>query len=138
MGSKAHLVSKAARDLASNIEDWLKVKSPAKKGPLSELGGPEGWGKRGAELYARGWSGIGDLMAGSMAGLRTPQMAAAGAGPSVGMSAGLTVNLGGITINAGDDVSPRKARQFGQDVADETVGALLSQAARLGIRLEGR
>lgn len=44
----------AAQQLAFAVRDNLKTGSPAKEGPLSELGGPEGWGRKAARGYADG------------------------------------------------------------------------------------
>ena len=50
-------VSLAASKVAGAIARNTRVHSPADEGPLSQAGGPEGWGARFAELYARGISG---------------------------------------------------------------------------------
>jgi phage-related protein len=47
-----------------------------------------------------------------------------------GPSTGLTVNLGGITVNAGNDVSPGAARKFAEMIHDELATTLQEQSAR--------
>jgi hypothetical protein len=47
-------VRDAARALSLPVQKYLQLLSPAKEGPLSEHGGPEGWGSRLSVLYAGG------------------------------------------------------------------------------------
>lgn len=54
--SRLHAVQTAASRLAGAVGSYLKVSSPAERGPLSTLGGPEGWGERVSRLWARGVS----------------------------------------------------------------------------------
>jgi hypothetical protein len=52
--SQAAIVAAAAAYLAQRAADNLRVQSPAKEGPLSKGGGPEGWGERFGDLYGKG------------------------------------------------------------------------------------
>ncbi len=56
---------------STKVSNLLQLMSPAKEGPLSKGGGPEGWGARGAELYALGWSSVGRRLGRIMDGLRS-------------------------------------------------------------------
>lgn len=47
-------VQRAARLLATTQANILRTGSPAKEGPLSEGGGPDGWGRHFGLMYARG------------------------------------------------------------------------------------
>lgn len=42
------------RDIAGAVGRWLKLGSPAKEGPFSEAGGPEGWGEAFGAQYLGG------------------------------------------------------------------------------------
>jgi TP901 family phage tail tape measure protein len=64
-----------------------------------------------------------------------PQMAMS---PAIGAAVkqGPTVDIsGGIHIHTGSDVSPARAHQFGQLVADELAAALRQQTSRLGTKV---
>lgn len=88
MTSKMLALEAAAERAAEIVSDNLRVRSPAKRGPLSRGGGPEGWGARFAELYGKGLAGsLPDI--GAM--LSTPNTASAPA--SFGSS------RGGDTLN---------------------------------------
>lgn len=52
--SKYAKVVYAAKMLATAQANILKTGSPAKEGPLSEGGGPDGWGEHFGDMYARG------------------------------------------------------------------------------------
>lgn len=54
MDSQLLAVDAAAQRAADKISDNLRVSSPAKKGPMSRGGGPEGWARRFGDLYAKG------------------------------------------------------------------------------------
>jgi len=83
----------AALLVSGKVRDILRTGSPSKEGPFSEGGGPEGWGKRWADLYVSGMrgglSGIGDVL-GNMG---APAMAAAGGG-----GGSLVVNINGVSV----------------------------------------
>lgn len=66
-GALAKLARQAAI-VSRVVKDHLQVRSPAKLGPLSELGGPEGWGLRFGKLYGAGLrEGLGNVdLAGMM------------------------------------------------------------------------
>lgn len=48
------LITSAVTAVATKVASNLRVSSPAKEGPLSEGGGPEGWGGRFDQLFAQG------------------------------------------------------------------------------------
>lgn len=54
--SEQHRVEQAASRLAGAAGDYLKISSPAKKGPWSTLGGPEGWGRRFVDFLTKGFA----------------------------------------------------------------------------------
>jgi len=54
MNSRARMLRLAAQGLAAIARDQLAISSPAKEGPWSERGGPEGWGERFGSSLARG------------------------------------------------------------------------------------
>jgi phage-related minor tail protein len=138
-------VQRAARLLAKKASDILRLGSPAKEGPLSEKGGPEGWGARFSDLYAAGVrSGMPEVNR-ALAGLAfsgpamvAPRVTATGApgatAGSAGSSAALTVNGGLHLHGVGSDVSPAAARRFGQSVLDEVAIGLREQSARYATR----
>ncbi len=69
-------VRTAAARLGNAISDYLRIRSPAKLGPLSLDGGPEGWGLRLSTSLARGMTGgAGDVSAASalVAGAAVPR-----------------------------------------------------------------
>lgn len=90
--SRIETLQKALRLLATTQADYLKYASPAKKGPGSEGGGPEGWAQRFVDLYAKGLSGGSSRVAGAaaaLAGSSVPRGAFAGAsGGSTGGGGG--------------------------------------------------
>ncbi len=51
------VVTSAVTVMTSKIAAMTKLASPAEEGPLSENGGPEGWGARFDQLYAAGLAG---------------------------------------------------------------------------------
>lgn len=89
------------------IEKFLHLSSPAKEGPLSKDGGPEGWGRRAAELYTRGLaSGAGGLRGavGDLALAGVPRLAGTGGG----------MRLRDIIVNV---TTGADAHQIGREVA---------------------
>jgi hypothetical protein len=92
--SKEHAVEQAASKLAAALGKYIKISSPAEKGPLSTLGGPEGWGKRIADYFTRGLErNLPDLSMALGGGLRLPAFAApslAAALPSMAMASPFT------------------------------------------------
>ena len=75
-------VQAAAKALAAMIAAHVQLHSPAKMGPLSEGGGPEGWGRRFGSLYLKGaassLAGMGAMLGGG--GILSPMLALAGGG----------------------------------------------------------
>lgn len=54
LNAQAAAVGAAAGNLANIIAAYLETHSPAKLGPLSKSGGPEGWGERVGTLFGAG------------------------------------------------------------------------------------
>lgn len=52
--AQAHAVGAAAGLLANTIAAYLYTNSPAEKGPLSKLGGPDGWGAAVGNFFSEG------------------------------------------------------------------------------------
>jgi hypothetical protein len=52
--SRVDLVAAAAGAISKALSNNLRASSPTKEGPLSTLGGPEGWGARIARFFAKG------------------------------------------------------------------------------------
>jgi len=78
MRRKAYLVEDAAKDLAFVVSNYVKILSPAKMGPLSEGGGPEGWGSNLGGGIAAGlldMLGVAERAASTFAGSLVPQIA---------------------------------------------------------------
>lgn len=147
--SALNIVGGAAAALAAEVAKYLQFGSPTERGPFSEDGGPEGWGTIGAQDFAKGWdqdpsSTVSRLAERARAALAAPlgnavlpNFALAGAamggaaGPLPPTAAGLVVN-GGIHLHGvGSDVSPQRARDFGQQVLDEVASGFRQQTARL-------
>jgi hypothetical protein len=91
MDSKLLALDAAAERAARVIEDNLRVSSPARKGPLSEGGGPEGWGAYGGKLYAAGWREA----AQGATGIALPASRLAGSAAMAPMAAAGTTAAGG-------------------------------------------
>jgi hypothetical protein len=71
IASYRHEVEQAASLLAGAAGSYHKLSSPAKRGPWSELGGPEGWGRRYAAFLSKGIAaGIPDVNAAIAKGMR--------------------------------------------------------------------
>lgn len=76
-GLRAHvnLVASAADSIAHAIGNQLVISSPAKEGPLSLAGGPEGWGKNLGSDMAKGVTGtvaVAKYAANTLAGAFVP------------------------------------------------------------------
>jgi hypothetical protein len=75
MNAMAAQVGIAAGNLANVIAAYLKTHSPAKLGPLSTLGGPEGWGKAIADYISKGLrENLPDLSTALGTGLNLPTL----------------------------------------------------------------
>ncbi len=144
-------VKDASQSVARIVQKFLKISSPAEEGPWSEAGGPEGWGTRFTLSLAKGMKGsVGAVAAagqaladaavvggpmGTMMGNYAPRAVVGGSGR------GLTAagSVGGITVGElhlhgiGSDVSPARAKRFGQQVLDEMALGVRQQGARIGI-----
>lgn len=79
MKQNANLVKQAGIYISAAAAAALQLKSPAKEGPLSEGGGPEGWGRKFSDDYARGMRSrsLGSVARGMAGALRpiTPALA---------------------------------------------------------------
>lgn len=53
ISSKGELI-RAVREVTSVVGSHLKLRSPAKEGPLSEAGGPGAWGEKLGDLWSKG------------------------------------------------------------------------------------
>lgn len=101
--SGAQRVRDAALALAQYVAGHLRTASPAKMGPLSTLGGPEGWGVRAGALFSKGLaSALPDMSGLGQQAFATPGTApaapsyAASAVPAAGASQAAS---GGNTYN---------------------------------------
>lgn len=137
-------VAAVAAALAAVVAQYLEFGSPTELGPFSKKGGPAGWARIGADDWVGGWdvdptaalarlaASARNALAAPLAGAMLPIGASVAAtGVAGGDIGGLTVN-GGIHLHGiGSDVSPQRARDFGQQVLDEVAGGFRRQAARL-------
>lgn len=146
MNSQQTALALASAGLAGIARDHFQLSSPAKVGPWSKLGGPEGWGRRFSAYVVRGIAaGLPDLNATlsqrmgnlpSLAGSVPGTLGLAGGVPAV---AGDSFNSGSVTFGdihlhgIGSDVSPAAAQRFGQSVLAEVSRGFREQARRRGI-----
>lgn len=73
LNRKVEAAAAAAFNLAHAVAQFLRISSPAEKGPWSEAGGPEGWGKRLGTSMAKGLEGTVPSLTGMIEGaLRIP------------------------------------------------------------------
>ncbi len=123
MWESRHDIVKAAKALARLIARILKLNSPAKEGPLSDL---NKWWKPFAQTLLQGVN-ENELLNGLYGMVGTPRPSALGTspiGPSIGVtrsrqSAGVVVNINGLTLLSGDR---RAARQLA-----DTLGPFIDQ-----------
>jgi len=54
MNAQQNALKTAAAGLAGTARNYFQLSSPAKEGPWSQMGGPEGWGERFTKFMARG------------------------------------------------------------------------------------
>lgn len=80
-------VISAALALSQKVANILELHSPAKEGPLSRGGGPEGWGARMARLWAEGISSQVGTAHAALTGLASVPMAGLTPAGAVGNSA---------------------------------------------------
>jgi TP901 family phage tail tape measure protein len=111
MNGQKNALALAAAGLAATAKNYLAISSPAKLGPWSQGGGPEGWGARFTEFLAKGMTGgIGYVDNASeriaRAGVPAPVMTAFKAPGSFSASAGMghgdhavPAAAGGTTVN---------------------------------------
>jgi hypothetical protein len=130
-------VQAALRRLAQMQRDILETGSPAKEGPLSVNGGPEGWAQHTIKTYARGMlAGLPDvaraseliaraIMPGQIAAALGPSLTLAGGGGAAGSSAtssrswtgDVNINVGGVTLQSGDAADVRElGRRLGEEI----------------------
>jgi hypothetical protein len=123
--------------VAQKVWDFLKLGSPAKEGPLSKAGGPEGWGLHGAKLYGKGWSSLAaatGLAQSLTVGLQPMTPLVVGAG-SPSMSAGAGANGTATLARVGGDtyITPQI---YGLPMRAQTpleVVQQLRRAVRMGV-----
>jgi len=108
--SQANAVGVAAGNLASIIADYLETHSPAKLGPLSKSGGPEGWGERVGTLFGAGLASrlpdLGSVMAPTLApaaggGYSVPSVPATSSPSPVSVSDSATFNFSPTVVVQG-------------------------------------
>lgn len=116
--SKVGAVAAAARNIAGAVSRYLKLSSPAKEGPLSEFGGPEGWGQKGADQYATAWQrGLGKMGRGLAAGLVGLTPAMGGGGPMPAMAgAGSNAPTINVTVQAHGLMTPGTGVQIAREI----------------------
>lgn len=149
LNAMAYAVGQAAGRLAGIIAAYLKTASPSKLGPLSTLGGPEGWGRRAMAGYAAGiaagapavnralnrgvsLSAIGAPFLNRVAG--APGLADRAAPASSTSVRHGDVSIGSIHLHGvGSDVTPAASQRFGRMVMEEVAKGLREQGARRGI-----
>jgi hypothetical protein len=103
MRARIVTLQRAARLLAKTQADYLEFLSPAKEGPGSRGGGPEGWGAKLVDLYAKGMSDKSKIAraASGLAAASRPGSGNFGVSAMAGAGgAGLTVivNLNGMVM----------------------------------------
>ena len=87
-----------ARHLAHVVRQYLQVNSPSELGAFATQGGPEGWGAKWVQLYARGLGSGSGAVAGAASGLsssvavRTPGGGSSSA-PAAAYGGGTAVHL---------------------------------------------
>jgi len=95
--SKVDLVASAAGAISKALSNNLRASSPTKEGPLSTMGGPEGWGERIGSLFSKGLnSHLPDLSA-----LGSPSSGSSGGGFGMSggsSSGGLTIHIHGVSV----------------------------------------
>lgn len=94
------------------IADFLHLRSPAKEGPLSRDGGPEGWGRRLVDQYVRGLRSRAGVQGpvSRLAGLLAD--ATGGAGPGGGRGGGNTFHNTFHTNASATDIARELAWQL--------------------------
>lgn len=95
MQSSLGFVTRNASNLANAARQYLQQRSPAEKGPLSEMGGTYGWGKKAGELFAAGVNDSTGMVNDAFAGLAGYGNGAMtnGMGRSLGLSIGGTARV---------------------------------------------
>jgi hypothetical protein len=97
LNAMSYKVGAAAGNLANVIADYLATHSPAKRGPLSLDGGPEGMGRRIVALITKGVEGEMPRLSTALgAGLRLPAFYAAPAAASAVRVAWPAMPAGGL------------------------------------------
>lgn len=106
LNAMAAAVGSAAGNLANTIAAYLQTHSPSELGPLSEDGGPEGWGKLIGDAITRGLNAhLPNLTAALGGSLQVPSLSLANAVPTMGalpMAAGtqaVQAVAGGVVNN---------------------------------------
>lgn len=166
MNSQQKALALASAGLAGIARDHFQLSSPAKLGPWSKRGGPEGWGRRFTEFLLRGISA--DLPAiqgviahalevpsapidrlhSSLHSLRLPNASAAlSAATLAGASATASpvsrddrpasLHIDQINLyGVGSDVSEQRAADFGRRIMREVASNFRHEGARNGLHPE--
>lgn len=120
-------VRQAAQAATNPVSKNMKIASPAEEGPLSKLGGPEGWGRRLTESFAKG---LGSLKLDPVAAMGLTAfdgIAAASRGATGGAAKQAPSGGGGVNVNL---------KTYGLPLRTKTPLEVVQQArraARLGV-----
>lgn len=110
LASSIPRVEQAAKKVAKAVTKYIKVSSPAEAGPLSLMGGPEGMGKKVAELFGAGLTKrMPDLGAAMGNGLRLAGAASGGGSAPISHGGGKNVTHVHVHLNG---------REIGEAVAE--------------------
>lgn len=122
-------VTKAAAALGMPIQKYLQLQSPAEEGPLSEHGGPEGWGETLGRQYSGAILASVGLVTDAIRSFARP-MATLAPGASVAAAAPVTQSRSWV----GDVVIPITANLPSGDPVDiRRVGRQLGEEVRLSL-----
>jgi hypothetical protein len=115
MTSQMLAVEAAAERAAAIVSDNLRVRSPAKEGPLSEGGGPEGFGRKFIDLYAEGVRDGMPKIGATVADLAGAMVGGAGREPSTVAGGGNVYNLT-VNVDAPGILSPAQGQALAREV----------------------
>ena len=123
-------VARAAASLGIPIQKYLQLRSPAKEGPLSEGGGPEGWGEKLGLQWSQGIMsqlGLAERSANSLASIaRSIAPGATAPGPVSNSYAQSWTGDVRIDLHIGrlDNADSRSVRDLGRSLGEEARLAL--------------
>lgn len=108
-----HEVVTAAGEVATVVASHFRIRSPAKEGPLSEGGGPEGYGAAFAVKYAKGMQQAAGAVASasaSLAGSAIPGGSAARSGSAGGAGGAVAAVAGGVHLHVSTVYPPSRSQ----------------------------